>query len=183
MGRRRNKSRIVPDGWLDYAPIKDVITETRIVPFKSPLPVQKFETDQLMEHKWTPSDVMCRVPDLGLVIDLTYKAPGYYEPVEFLENGVDYIKLKCPGHISPPPEIIQLFLDSVDNFFREHPNGVVGVHCTHGVNRTGYMICRYLIERRGYSAQEALDKFLEMRGYALERENYIQELKGLRQAA
>lgn len=176
----RNK---IPDGWLDYAPIKDVITETRIVPFKSPLRIQKFEADKLRKHKWTVSDVLCKVPDLKLVIDLTCKDPGYYEPVEFLEKGVDFVKLKCPGQIIPPPEIIQQFLDCVDKFFHEHRNGVVGVHCTHGVNRTGYVICRYLMERRGYATQEALDKFLEMRGYALERENYIQELRYLGETA
>lgn len=33
---------------------------------------------------------------------------------------------------------------------------LIGVHCTHGVNRTGYMICRYMIERLDFSANGAL---------------------------
>jgi atypical dual specificity phosphatase len=25
----------------------------------------------------------------------------------------------------------------------------LGVHCTHGLNRTGYLICRYMVEKLG----------------------------------
>jgi protein-tyrosine phosphatase len=27
-------------------------------------------------------------------------------------------------------------------------NEFIGIHCTHGVNRTGYMIVRYLVEKK-----------------------------------
>lgn len=33
---------------------------------------------------------------------------------------------------------------------------LIGVHCTHGLNRTGYLICRYLIDRMGWSAARAI---------------------------
>lgn len=38
-------------------------------------------------------------------------------------------------------------------FFSE---SVVGVHCTHGLNRTGYMVCRYMRDRLGIPAKEAI---------------------------
>ena len=34
---------------------------------------------------------------------------------------------------------------------------MIGVHCTHGVNRTGYLICRYLIQRMNWDPQAAID--------------------------
>ena len=39
---------------------------------------------------------------------------------------------------SPAPSHIIFFLSLV--FFTDV---LIGVHCTHGVNRTGYLICRY----------------------------------------
>lgn len=173
---RRRKVKHLPDGWLDYSPIKNVIADINVVPFKVPLPVQKFADDSLRDHKWTPSDVMVKVPDLGLVIDLTYKYPGYYEAVEFLENGVDYKKIGCPGHVIPPEATFKEFCDTIDNFRAEHPSLIIGVHCTHGINRTGYMICRYMVERCGYTAKQAFDTFAAMRGYEVERENYKEEI-------
>ena len=69
---------------------------------------------------------------------------------------------------------------------------MIGVHCTHGLNRTGYLICRFLIEEQGWTAKRALEcifeqfylfiikfffgGFAEARGYPIERENYIQTL-------
>ena len=35
-------------------------------------------------------------------------------------------------------------------------DGLIGVHCTHGVNRTGYLVCRYLIERLQWNPDEAI---------------------------
>ncbi|XP_051897238.1 RNA/RNP complex-1-interacting phosphatase-like [Pristis pectinata] len=53
---------------------------------------------------------------------------------------------------------------------------LIGVHCTHGVNRTGYLICRYLIDVDGMDPHEAIDLFNKSRGYPIERQNYIQDL-------
>ena len=34
---------------------------------------------------------------------------------------------------------------------------LVGIHCTHGVNRTGYVLCRYLIEYLNYEPERAIE--------------------------
>ena len=34
---------------------------------------------------------------------------------------------------------------------------LIGVHCTDGVNRSGYLVCRFLIENLGWSSHEALE--------------------------
>ena len=33
---------------------------------------------------------------------------------------------------------------------------LIGVHCTHGVNRTGYLICRYLIQKLKWDPDVAI---------------------------
>lgn len=53
---------------------------------------------------------------------------------------------------------------------------LVGVHCTHGINRTGYMVCRYLMHTLGIAPQEAINRFEKARGHKIERQNYVQDL-------
>ena len=36
-------------------------------------------------------------------------------------------------------------------------DALIGVHCTHGLNRTGYMVCRYLIQKLKWDPQKAID--------------------------
>lgn len=33
----------------------------------------------------------------------------------------------------------------------------IGVHCTHGINRTGYFICNYMVHRLGFNVQDAIN--------------------------
>jgi len=34
---------------------------------------------------------------------------------------------------------------------------IIVIHCTHGVNRSAYMVVRYLIDRLGYKPEHAID--------------------------
>ncbi|XP_035216164.1 RNA/RNP complex-1-interacting phosphatase-like [Stegodyphus dumicola] len=177
MGRQKK----IPDGWLDYYPIKDIVYDARIVPFKCPLPERLFQNSSIVSYKWTPSDVMQRVPNLGMVIDLTFKFPAYYNPQEFLDCGVQYKKIGCVGHDVPKEENFFELLDTVESFMISNARNdlVIGLHCTHGVNRTGYMLCRLLVERLRYTPGQALEAFACSRGYPLERENYREAIYNL----
>jgi atypical dual specificity phosphatase len=91
----------------------------------------------------------------------------------------------------------------MDNFLHDPQSQgrVVVVHCTHGLNRTGYLVARYLVVRRGYQPADAISGlvissevltlyfftflllfltdvvvFNKARGYPIERENYIENL-------
>ena len=46
----------------------------------------------------------------------------------------------------------------------KNPKALIGVHCLYGLNRTGYMICRYLIEMKGWAPKDAIDAFEDARG-------------------
>jgi len=56
---------------------------------------------------------------------------------------------------------------------------IVLVHCTHGLNRTGYFICNYLITALGYHGQGAIDMFERARGHTMKYEKCKRALRGL----
>lgn len=58
-------------------------------------------------------------------------------------------------------------------FLRENwDNGkLIGVHCTHGLNRTGYLVCRYLIDVDGLDPPTAMELFNSCRGHHIKRQN------------
>ena len=54
---------------------------------------------------------------------------------------------------------LQLFSQSLSD-------SLIGVHCTHGLNRTGYMICRYLIQKLKWEPKKAIDgKLIQLWNY------------------
>ena len=53
---------------------------------------------------------------------------------------------------------LQLFSQSLSD-------SLIGVHCTHGLNRTGYMICRYLIQKLKWEPKKAIDGKLILLNY------------------
>merc|ERR1711962_1259595 len=61
--------------------------------------------------------------------------------------------------------------ETVHQFFKEVEvdDGLVAVHCSHGLHRTGYLICRYLIQKCGVEPREAVARFNEARGFPMKR--------------
>ncbi|XP_014280425.1 serine/arginine repetitive matrix protein 1 isoform X2 [Halyomorpha halys] len=172
----------IPEGWLPYAPIGNQVPGTRFIAFKVPL--REAFVDKLQDDdRFTINVLLDKIPDLGLVIDLTHTTK-YYNKREFLDRGVDYVKIQTPGQIVPPQNLVERFFEVVDYYLDSHKNdnSLIGVHCTHGVNRTGYMLCRYLIQRLGYSFNEAVEAVGRARGHLIERSPYLsslEEIKGI----
>uniref|UniRef100_A0A1I7ZN24 TYR_PHOSPHATASE_2 domain-containing protein n=1 Tax=Steinernema glaseri TaxID=37863 RepID=A0A1I7ZN24_9BILA len=174
--------RGIPDGWLNCLPIGNVIEGTPFVPFKTPLtavyteayPQLKFDVEELFNIAEKNGE------RFGLIIDLT-NTWRYYDHYLLRKYPVAYRKIKCAGHnVEEQEDNYALFKSHVDYFRKNEREGSsrrIGVHCTHGLNRTGFLICRYMIEEMGWNAQEAILAFGRARGFPLERENYIQTLK------
>lgn len=53
---------------------------------------------------------------------------------------------------------------------------VVGVHCSHGLNRTGYFICRYMIDVLQIEPKTAIEHFQQARGHTIEKDDLINHL-------
>nr|CAD7593608.1 unnamed protein product [Timema genevievae] len=60
-------------------------------------------------------------------------------------------------------------------------NSMIGIHCTHGLNRTSYFICSYMIKRMNMTVKQAIEAFQEARGHEVERAYYIADLQKLAQ--
>jgi atypical dual specificity phosphatase len=55
-------------------------------------------------------------------------------------KGVSYEKIFVPGRTIPPRDLVVKFMSAVQDFLAANPDKYVAIHCTHGVNRTGFFI-------------------------------------------
>ncbi|PIC43350.1 hypothetical protein B9Z55_004127 [Caenorhabditis nigoni] len=168
-----------PDRWSIYDNVGRDIDGTRFVPFKTPLDSSFFHGKDMPEElQFSVRSLMEMAKgankQIGLVVDLT-NTDRYYKKTEWADHGVKYLKLNCPGHeVNEREDLVQDFIKAVKEFVEDPENEgkLVGVHCTHGLNRTGYLICRYMIDIDGYTAADAISRFEYYRGHPMEREHY-----------
>ncbi|XP_027592469.1 RNA/RNP complex-1-interacting phosphatase isoform X1 [Pipra filicauda] len=170
----------VPERWTDYIPLGRRMPGTRFIAFKVPLK-KSFDRNLLPEERFSPRDLIRKVrerkEELGLIIDLTYTR-RYYGPEE-LPATLCYSKILTMGHEIPNKQTIFQFKCVVKKFLNDNKDNdkLIGVHCTHGLNRTGYLVCRYLIDVEGMEPNAAIELFNKSRGHPIERTNYIQDLR------
>nr|XP_026693212.1 RNA/RNP complex-1-interacting phosphatase homolog isoform X2 [Ciona intestinalis]XP_026693213.1 RNA/RNP complex-1-interacting phosphatase homolog isoform X2 [Ciona intestinalis]XP_026693214.1 RNA/RNP complex-1-interacting phosphatase homolog isoform X2 [Ciona intestinalis] len=173
----------IPDRWLDYEKMGQVIEGTDILAMKVPLYEGITRNLPKKEHfnwKIAVDTAEERGHRIGTVVDLTYST-RYYQPRDFTNNGISHHKIFVPGQIIPPPKVVSDFTSIMSKFEKnkQSDNEVIAVHCTHGLNRTGYLICRYLIEEKKFKPKDAIEKFNSARGHKIERENYLKDLISL----
>ncbi|XP_034654543.1 RNA/RNP complex-1-interacting phosphatase homolog [Drosophila subobscura] len=169
----------VPDRWLDYSAIGKRVPGTRFIAFKVPLN-QNLNKHVDEELRLGPESVLESVPNLGMIIDLT-NTDRYYRPQSFTQNDVLHQKLMIPGKQTPSAALAQKFCRYVKDFLAVNVDNdkLIGVHCTHGVNRTGYLICYFMITMLNKSPLEAIESVAAARGHKIERENYLSSLRRL----
>ncbi len=66
--------------------------------------------------------------------------------------------------------------EKISRFTAEHPDKQVAIHCTHGFNRTGFLVCAYLKLHRGYTVPMAVATFAKIRQGGIYRTEIIQAL-------
>ncbi|XP_023267636.1 RNA/RNP complex-1-interacting phosphatase-like, partial [Seriola lalandi dorsalis] len=178
--KKKKKKNSVPERWLDYVPIGQRIPGTRFITFKVPLKpslncqVPASESFGL----WDLLDCLeSQNQELGLIIDLTFTTK-YYRLTDVPQSW-SYIKILTKGHQVPSDAAILSFKRAVRQFLKENQDNdkLIGVHCTHGLNRTGYLVCRYLIDVDGMDPLKAVELFNSCRGHCIERQNYLKDLQ------
>ncbi|XP_052476895.1 uncharacterized protein LOC105786527 isoform X4 [Gossypium raimondii] len=172
-----DKSRI-PPGWLDCPAVGKEIG--CIIPSKVPLgesyndcvpPGKRYSFKQAV-HK---QEVSGR--KLGLVIDLT-NTSRYYQTTDLKKKGIKHVKIQCRGRDAVPENAsVNTFVYEVSQFLlRQKSNKYILVHCTHGHNRTGYMIIHYLMRTQPMSVTQAIKFFSEARPPGIYKPDYIDAL-------
>uniref|UniRef100_A0A182VKC2 Tyrosine specific protein phosphatases domain-containing protein n=1 Tax=Anopheles merus TaxID=30066 RepID=A0A182VKC2_ANOME len=164
----------VPDRWYNYSCHGNVLID-RFIALKVPLS-RRINSVQ-HEHRFTPEHVIEKLP-IGMLIDLT-NTSRYYDPKQFTASGIEHVKINVPGQVVPPVRIVDRFIEIVKSYLNdpESEGKLIGVHCTHGLNRTGYLICAYMILELGYDPNEAIRLFNAKRGHRMERDKYLQSLR------
>ncbi|OUT22782.1 hypothetical protein CAS74_002527 [Pichia kudriavzevii] len=112
------------------------------------------QTDAVHNPKRFESDH----PEVFAIIDIGSDTPSY-DPNDFVR--IKYVKYKTESKVTPDNITIVKFLEIVDKLLEERANAgqFVAVHCHYGQNRTGFLICCYLIEKLGWSVAESIEAF------------------------
>lgn len=169
----------IPNRWLHCPRKSDQLIAEKFLAFKTPLSM-KFKDQMPLECIFTPEMIFSYTKTvklkLGLWIDLT-NTKRFYDRDSIENKGAQYFKLQCRGHgETPSREQTSSFIEIVENFINDRPFDIIGVHCTHGFNRTGFLIVSYMVEKLDCSVEAALGAFAQSRPPGIYKEDYIREL-------
>lgn len=158
----------LPGDWLFCPKLPNSVIADYFLPFKTPLD-SKFNQKVAEEDRFQPLMIFQHAKsmnkNIGLWIDLT-NTRRYYNQSEVEKQNCRYVKITCLGHGKPPDyEAIKAFISECSTFVKNYPKKLIGVHCTHGFNRTGFMIVSYLVSSLDWSLDAALSAFASSRYY------------------
>mmetsp|Transcript_29727 Transcript_29727/g.57159 ORF Transcript_29727/g.57159 Transcript_29727/m.57159 type:complete len:723 (-) Transcript_29727:314-2482(-) len=173
----------LPEGWLDCPNFGRRLGS--LIPCKVPLG-QRWDAKVPPSKRFTPEDVMNQLLQqqnkrIGLVIDLT-NTRKYYDVNEWEQMNVRHIRIPCTGRDGPPDaKAVNTFVFEVASFeaaMRESRDKLfVLVHCTHGFNRTGAMLCHYACRTMpDMTVAAAVSVFASVRPPGIYKEGYLAQL-------
>nr|XP_060608996.1 mRNA-capping enzyme [Anolis sagrei ordinatus] len=168
----------IPPRWLN-CPRRGQLVAGRFLPLKTMLG-PKYDDQVAEESRFHPSMLSNYLKSLKvkmcLLIDLT-NTTRFYDKSDIEKDGIVYIKLQCKGHGEcPTTENTEAFLRVCDYFSNKNPTDLIGVHCTHGFNRTGFLICAFLVEKLDWSIEAAVATFAQARPPGIYKGDYLKEL-------
>ncbi|XP_016502326.2 uncharacterized protein LOC107820538 isoform X1 [Nicotiana tabacum] len=169
----------LPSGWLYCPPYGDNIGF--IIPSKVPLS-ESFDKNIPLGERYTPKELIdkqrCLGREIGLVVDLT-NTDRYYPESDWTSHDIRHVKIRCPGQDSvPDAESVDRFVSEIVQFTCQESQAskYAVVHCTHGHNRTGYMIVHFLVRNQSVSVSEAIAIFSRARPPGIYRQKYVEAL-------
>jgi mRNA-capping enzyme len=156
--------------------INDDLIADRFIPFKTPL-CEEF-ADQIDNPglMFPPTMLLDSNPRIKLWINLTY-TDRFYNREDIESRGVTFKKLACRGFgETPTEEQTSEFIRIVQAFVQKNPNDLIAVHCTHGFNRTGFLICSFLCQIDSWDINAAVAEFSRARSPGIYKEEYLKKL-------
>uniref|UniRef100_A0A1I8A2P7 TYR_PHOSPHATASE_2 domain-containing protein n=1 Tax=Steinernema glaseri TaxID=37863 RepID=A0A1I8A2P7_9BILA len=187
-GRQGNALGALPDRWKSYVGVGAEVSHTSFIPFKTPLRPEfnnRLREDEIFNVETLLTCARNKDKRIGLVIDLT-NTGRYYDSNLWANHGILYKKIPNSGQgvHTQGSDLFRRFRKAVEDFQRDNRDSadlLIGVHCTHGLNRTGYLICRYMIEVLNIDAKTAISEFEKARGHMIRRGEYVNALKEIAQ--
>lgn len=168
--------------------VKNLEKWKKVAPVSEPIAgvFRAMKTLRELDETHTPSVF---VRDWGRVIkdivDISHDSP-VYDPRGLETGGIRYHKLPTVSKIPPTHAEVDAFVGLVDRLREEQRRRaveegwdrdyVIGVHCHYGFNRTGYFIVCYIVERCGYSVEEAIEAFAKARPNGIRHSHFLDNL-------
>lgn len=166
--------------WGDYAAFGEPVAPTMFIPMKTPLSETIMENWSLQEkpkHSLTISELLTfqesRGRKVGMLLDLSNHECLYTDDIP---ESLEYKHISLIAKELPPEEFVAEVTIAANAFWRKHPDQYIAVHCAYGFNRTGFVLCSYLIENWGFTVEAALDAFGRARPPGVKHEKFRQEL-------
>lgn len=167
--------------WQAVRPVSDPIANT-FRAMKTLREVDERHAPKIAAKEWAGK--MCAI------IDISHDNP-VYDPKGLEEGGIEYYKFPTVSKQPPMKDEVKAFIDLVDRVQsqcqEQGKQGLIGVHCHYGFNRTGFFLVCYLVERLGFRLEDAIETFREARPPGIRHSHFIDELhvrycSGLRRA-
>lgn len=177
-GQRKNPGPI-PPRWLNCPRKSSSLIGGKFLAFKTPLD-SKYD-DQVPAQYRFPSQMLfdsmrAYKVKIGLWIDLC-NTSRWYNKRNIEQKECKYVKVDCKGHgEAPTQEQVNTFVGICRKFAQQNPLEIIAVHCTHGFNRTGFLISSYFIETEDWSPEAAVAHFADKRPPGIYKADYIKEL-------
>lgn len=173
--------------WLGCTRLGQNVPGTNIVPcktpFEGPLANRAHASGILPDDEWFGKAELVQAGEaqgtpIGLVIDLVNTTKYYTGFTK--SDGVEYRKMAIPGRTVPERRLVDAVCDLIDEFWNREPNKYVAIHCTHGVNRTGFLVAAYLMTRtKKRKSSKAVAAFEKARGMKMDKEYLLDALSQL----
>lgn len=124
---------------------------------QSPSPLLGMKTLRETDETHNPKVFEEQHPEIYGIVDIGSDTPSY-DPDDF--KRIKYTKFKTESKVTPDDVTIAKFIEKIDQLVTEKQDDqYIVVHCHYGQNRTGFLICCYLVERLGWSVKDALAAF------------------------
>ncbi|GMM34872.1 triacylglycerol lipase [Saccharomycopsis crataegensis] len=172
------------DKWKSIQNVSDIIINANTNNI-SPLLAMKTLRNNDPAH--SPEILENTRPDIIGIIDISATGTSNsYDPKAF--KRIKYHKLATISKIPPDTRLIRSFNDLVTSILKEYYHGnsgnnviskdgpFIAVHCHYGFNRTGYLLCSYLIEHLEWTVKDALEAFTTARPPGIRHPHFIDSL-------
>jgi hypothetical protein len=150
--------------WGDYASFGEPALPSKFIPMKTPLSPTLLREDTFENVLLLPNFLAeqreSRGRDVGLVIDLSNHDCLYGDGIP---EGLERVHVRNVAKSVPDIACTSEVIAVASEFWSRRPNAFVAIHCAYGFNRTGFVLCCYLIEACGLSADDALASFATAR--------------------
>lgn len=171
--------------WLKLKPLSSNITRKNGKDVSPLLGMKTLREDDLnhspalLEKKFYDSDSKCEadIPEGKLIgiVDISADIPPY-SPKSF--KHIQYYKCATVSKVVPDQVAIRRFIQLIDDILSSNTEKapLIAIHCHYGFNRTGFLICCYLVERLGWSVQEAVEGFKAAKPPGIKHPHFIDAL-------